>query len=290
MIRGMRSHQYRYRYSWVIPLLLLTSLGGYAETVYRWQDSEGNRHYGDIPPESAQQISEIELAHTTALYVVEKVIDGDTIRVRDLGKVRLLGINAPEIAHRERAGEPFGEQAHQRLSELLGGRRVYLHFDSQRRDRFDRVLAYVMREDGLHVNELLLQEGLARALFLQPNMLQLENYYRIELGAQQAGRGIWSLREYQIRPAGQAGKCIKQFCRLRGVIRRVEVKRDYIYLYLPGKLQVAIHKGQRSQFEEAGIELEGLTGSEVAVRGWIGSREEKPYLRLQHPWQIEVKQ
>ena len=73
--------------------------------------------------------------HGAALYAVEKVLDGDTIIVKGSGKVRLLGINTPEIAHRKRAAEPLGDRAQQRLRQLRRGKKVYLEFDQQRRDR-----------------------------------------------------------------------------------------------------------------------------------------------------------
>jgi micrococcal nuclease len=259
---------------------------GAAEDYYRWHDADGAHHFGDTPPGSALGPQRITAALPPPRYRVEKVIDGDTIVVQQGGKVRLLGINAPEIAHRDSAAEPLGDRAHRRLRRLLEGRHVYLEFDQRRRDRFERLLAHVTLEDGTVINELLLREGLARALFLQPNMRHLQRYFQVEAEARAARRGIWSRPEFQVRPATRARACVKQFCLLQGVVQQVERKRTYTYLQLPGKLRVAIKNQYLPQFLAAGIDPERLVGSAVTVRGWVGRRDGSYTLQLQHPQQI----
>jgi endonuclease YncB( thermonuclease family) len=268
-------------------LLLVCCSSASAENYYRWQDNRGSTYFGDVAPENAVNPQRVELNLQQPLYVVERVIDGDTIVVQHAGKVRLLGINTPEIAHRDRAEEPLGKEAHQRLKQLLDGNKVYLEFDQQRRDKYQRLLAHVRLEDDTNINELLLREGLARALFLQPNMKHLKRYYQVESKAQEKKRGLWARPEFQIRPANKAEECIKRFCRLRGTVRRVERKRQYTYLQLAGKLQVAIHNQQLPQFLQAGIDSGEMEGKTIIVRGWVGLRKGKPYLQLQHTLQIQ---
>jgi micrococcal nuclease len=259
-----------------------------AEEYYRWQDAEGQAHYSDTPPARVEQLQPTKLRLQQPLYQVEKVIDGDTIFVKHKGKVRLLGINAPEIAHRDRRAEPLGDVAHQRLQQLLQGKQVYLEFDQQRRDKYQRLLAHITLEDGTNINEILLREGLARALFLQPNMLHLQDYYRVEAEAMAARHGIWSRPEFQILPASRAEACLKRFCRLRGKVRKVEQNRHYTTLQLTGKVQLAVRNSYLPQFLNAGMDLTKLGGSTVLVRGWLGQRGGAPYLQLQHPLQIKL--
>jgi micrococcal nuclease len=271
----------------LLALLLSYCPCGSSETYYRWQDAQGNHHYSDARPADAIALQTLQLKSTQPLYEVEKVIDGDTIIVKNGGKVRLLGINAPEIAHYEQATEPYGQEAHRRLQELLSHKRVYLEFDQRRRDRYGRLLAHVTREDGTPVNAILLQEGLARALFLQPNMQHLQRYYAIESAAQRAKRGIWSLADYRVRPAQQATECTKRFCRLQGEVTKIEKGRHTTYLTLSGKVQLAIHHEYLPQFQAAGVDIARLEGRHLTVRGWVGERSGNPYLRLEHPYQIE---
>lgn len=271
----------------LLSLLLSTHSPLFAEEAYRWQDPSGHTYYGDHLPENAQHAQALSLRYQPPLYEVNKVIDGDTIRVKNGGKVRLLGINAPEIEHRDRPAEPLGAEAHQRLSQLLQGRRVHLEFDQQRRDRFDRLLAHITTEDGIKVNELLLQEGLARTLFLQPNMRHLQRYYAAEAEAQGRGLGIWALPEFQLTASHKAEECIKRFCRLQGRVKRVERRRYTTTLHLQGRLRVAIKNSLLPQFNRAGIYPHKLSGKHISVRGWVGRRDGAPYLRLQHPLQIK---
>jgi endonuclease YncB( thermonuclease family) len=278
-------------YSRTLLLLTLLLLGYGASTAadsyYQWQDAGGVPHFGDSPPATAIHLNRVDTTLQHPLYKVERVIDGDTIVVEHGGKVRLLGINAPEIAHRTSAAEPLGNRAHHRLQQLLEGQRVYLEFDQRHRDPYNRLLAHVILEDGTEVNALLLREGLARALFLQPNMRHLQHYYQVEGEAQTARRGIWSRPEYRVRPSNKAGACLKHFCQLRGKVLKLERKRIYTTLKLPGKLDVTIKNEYLPQFLSAGINIDQMEGATVIVRGWMGKRNSQLTLQLQHPLQIQ---
>lgn len=277
---------WRCRSRGVALLLLLAVTSTPAVELYRWHDSSGQPYFADTPPPQTADTERLTIAESRHLYVVEKVIDGDTIVVRGGGKVRLLGINAPEIAHRDQRAEPLGDEARQRLSGLLNSKRVYLEFDVQRRDRYQRLLAHVTLEDGLNINELLLSEGLARALFLQPNMRYLQRYYDAEGKAMEGRRGVWSLPEFQIHPSTSAKTCAKRFCRLRGKVLKVKRGRSYTILQLSGKLQASIKNGDLPQFLAAGVDINQMKGTTVIVRGWLGERKGQYRLQLQHPLQI----
>lgn len=224
----------------------------------------------------------------STLYRVIKISDGDTIIVERMGKIRLLGINTPEIARDDRRAEPLGDEAHKRLKNLLQGESVYLEFDQKRRDRFGRLLAHVYLDDGTSINETLLRDGLARALFLQPNMKHLRLYYEVEAEAQKLKKGIWSIKEYQLRPLEQAMQCIRQFCRLHGKVSRVETKRHYTYIQMSGKLQLSIANRNLQQFKQADINPDDLQGAELTARGWVNRRRGQANIKLHHPYQIKI--
>ena len=94
--------------------------------------------------------------------LVRAVIDGDTIDVATVGRVRLLGIDAPEIGRGFDTSAPFGREARERLTQLVLHRWVRLEQEGATLDVYNRHLAYVMTEDGLFVNAVLVREGLAR--------------------------------------------------------------------------------------------------------------------------------
>ena len=92
---------------------------------------------------------------------VSKVFDGDTFRTTRGEKVRLLGINTPEIAHDRRPSQPFGIEAKRHLKQLISGKTVRLQLDRDRKDNYGRTLAQVYLRDGRSINEQMVRDGLA---------------------------------------------------------------------------------------------------------------------------------
>lgn len=133
------------------------------------------------------------------------VYDGDTIRLEGGERVRLLGVDTPEVHHPERGEEPFGREAMALAISLVSGRMVELRYhagdsiDGAQRDKYDRVLAYVWfdRIDGPGRRELsclnleLLRAGLARATRAWAHPLY-DEYVRAEQAARTRGEGLWS--------------------------------------------------------------------------------------------------
>lgn len=125
-----------------------------------------------------------------------QVIDGDTIEVRIGGvseRVRMIGIDTPETVAPDRPVECFGPEASQRTKDLLPpGAEVRLERDVEARDRYGRLLAYVIRaEDELHVNQVLVAEGFAEARGYEPNVTRQGELDAAEIEARAAGRGLW---------------------------------------------------------------------------------------------------
>ena len=122
--------------------------------------------------------------------LVRSVIDGDTIDVATIGRVRLLGIDAPELGRGFETSAPFGREARDRLTSLLLHRWVRLEQDGPALDTYNRHLAYVHTEDGQFVNALLVREGLARVSARLP-VSRIQDLQRAEREAQAARRGMW---------------------------------------------------------------------------------------------------
>jgi endonuclease YncB( thermonuclease family) len=122
--------------------------------------------------------------------LVRAVIDGDTIDVATIGRVRLLGIDAPELGRGFETSAPFGREARDRLTSLLLHRWVRLEQDGPALDIYKRHLAYVHTEDGQFVNALLVREGLARVSARLP-LTRIQELQRAEREAQSARRGMW---------------------------------------------------------------------------------------------------
>jgi micrococcal nuclease len=125
---------------------------------------------------------------------VTKVADGDTIHVTFQGhdeRVRLIGIDTPEVAWYGGRGDCFGEEAGLFARRRLSGRSVRLGFDVDRRDRYGRLLAYLYLGDELF-NLTLVQLGYARADPVPPDTRLAAQFAQAEAGARLARRGLWS--------------------------------------------------------------------------------------------------
>jgi micrococcal nuclease len=124
---------------------------------------------------------------------VSRVVDGDTFEVEVEGAtddVRLIGVDTPETVKPGEPVECFGPQASDFAHRLLEGETVRLEFDRERRDVYDRLLAYAYL-DGRFVNAELVREGYARTLEIEPNTRHAEQLARLEADAGAAGRGLW---------------------------------------------------------------------------------------------------
>jgi micrococcal nuclease len=121
---------------------------------------------------------------------VRAVIDGDTVDVASVGRVRLLGIDAPELAHGYDTAAPFAREARERLVSLVLNRWVRLEQEGERFDVYARHLAYVVREDGMFVNAVLVRDGLARVT-ARVMLSRLPELQRAEDEARAFRRGMW---------------------------------------------------------------------------------------------------
>ena len=95
------------------------------------------------------------------VYQVRRVVDGDTLLLRDGNRVRLMGVDTPETVKPDHPVEPWGAEATAFTRNFVAAGPVRLAFDRVRLDRFNRYLAYVWVDDKL-LNEELLRAGLAR--------------------------------------------------------------------------------------------------------------------------------
>jgi len=133
-------------------------------------------------------------ATAAQLYSVLSVADGDTITVDLAGsreRVRLLGIDAPEVTG---TTECFGNEATQYAKGILTGTSVGLIRDPTQddRDRFGRLLRYVILPDGTDFDAQLLALGYANEYTYDKPYQRQSAYRAAESAANSADRGLWS--------------------------------------------------------------------------------------------------
>ncbi len=143
----------------------------------------------------------ISLAHAGSVRLltatVVRVSDGDTLIAdtdRAKLRIRLLGIDAPEIAHNGPPGQPFGKEAKDYLEQLVGGRTVRV--EAYGRDQYHRVLA-VLWPDGRNVNVAMVRAGFAELYRGARCQAYCRELQAAEHEARQARLGMWSLHQYE---------------------------------------------------------------------------------------------
>lgn len=132
---------------------------------------------------------------STVACVVRHIADGDTLECATEGRVRLIGIDTPEPGQ-----EPFGSAATAALAAIIPtGATVQLEFDLERRDRYDRLLAYVWFR-GQSVNWRLVRHGWAVSGRYPPNLRHAATFEAAESRARSELRGLWRVDGFRCRP------------------------------------------------------------------------------------------
>ena len=130
-------------------------------------------------------------------YEVIRVIDGDTIVVEIQGKernIRLIGIDAPESVADEsyKPNTEEGQEASRYTHDILYGQKVYLEYDKEQYDTYGRKLCYVyLASDKTLFNELILKDGYARTMTIEPNHMHESRFAAAQEQARKDGKGFW---------------------------------------------------------------------------------------------------
>jgi micrococcal nuclease len=121
---------------------------------------------------------------------VTKNTDGDTLRLSGIGRVRVIGVDTPEVYG---GVECYGHEASAFTERVLPpGTRVAYKLGPEPRDRYGRALAYVWLADGRFFNEMLVDRGYAHVLTIPPNVDYANRFVAAERRARKAQRGLWS--------------------------------------------------------------------------------------------------
>ncbi|MFB8830915.1 thermonuclease family protein [Azotobacter sp. CWF10] len=230
---------------------------------------------------------------TLSTAPVERVIDGDTLRLADGRSVRLIGLNTPERARRERPAEPFAEAARERLQQLVtaNGGWVGLLPGHQARDRHGRLLAHAYDGRGRSWEAQLLAEGFGYQVVVAPNVVLADCLRQAERRARAAGKGLWR------QPAWQRPEQLRHggFALIRARVSGVERNGGGLWIELEGPLVLRVEPKLLRLFDLAA--LQHLPGRRVETRGWVVDRTRQGYvdkgqarwmLPLTHPFMLDV--
>lgn len=226
--------------------------------------------------------------------IARKVIDGDTIELSNGQHVRYIGIDCPEKEKKTTSGwrevhEPFADEAKKLNEELVSGKPVRLEFDVQKKDKYNRLLAYCFVKEGqkeVLVQSELLKKGLAYLYTFPPNIKYVDVLVVSLQEAKKKKAGIWSF-DLNI-DSKEASKFIGERKMISGKIRKTRSTAKTIRLAMDGLL-VVIFKNDLGLFQRAGIDpAQFYKGRTVKVFGLIKEYQGEPEIIVSNPWQIET--
>jgi micrococcal nuclease len=145
--------------------------------------------------------------------LVTKVIDGDTLILAGGKRVRLLGIDAPEMGREGRPAQFLAYKSKALLADLAQGKRVRLEYDQLRYDHYGRLLAYLFLPNKTMINAEILRQGLAHVYFHPPNVRYRETLLAAQTAAMDARRGLWQKALNQDEPYYLANRRTLRFHR-----------------------------------------------------------------------------
>ncbi len=137
---------------------------------------------------ASAQVGTPDQANATIDSRVLKIVDGDTVDIRNSTRVRLLNIDTPEI------GQPYAAEAAAYTRSLILFKNVRLELDVKSHDAYNRLLAYVYveTESGwVMANLEIVRAGLARLLIIPPNGKYRAEFEAAQLDAMIHRRGLW---------------------------------------------------------------------------------------------------
>jgi endonuclease YncB( thermonuclease family) len=227
------------------------------------------------------------VAAKTVPAVADRALDGQTIVLTGGTIVRLAAVLAP------RDGIVAGE-ARRRLDGLVAGKPVLLGDQGPAQDRYGRIVARLYLAEGGHwVEGALVRAGVLRVFTLRDDRACARALLAAEATAREAGAGLWADPQFAIRRAddpslSEAGGL---FQIVEGEVLSTGRTAAATYLNFGRNwstdFTVTVNMADTKLFESAGLELDGLAGRRVRVRGWL-SVADGPAMRVDHPEQIEL--
>ena len=265
-----------------ILLVLLLCLPGWVNAaIYEWQDANGSKHFAD---QSVADAKKLNIKPGYDFFRVKTVYDGDTVMLEDGRKIRFLGINTPEVQHRDKQADAGGDEAKRWLIDKLKNTKVRLEVGAEKTDKYGRTLAHLFTEKKEHINLQLVATGLAAVSIYPSELYYVNELVKAQEQAEQAKLGIWGKPEYAPIPiaslteAGHPG-----WTRLVGKVVNIRSTRKSVYLEFSNAFEARIE----SQWTELFPDVNGYLGKTIEVRGWLNKNKGHLSMLIRHPSAIK---
>ncbi|WP_036728993.1 thermonuclease family protein [Peptoniphilus mikwangii] len=140
----------------------------------------------------------VKIDDNVEIAVIKTVIDGDTVILENGDKIRIIGINTPEIGKKE---ELYGIEAKEFAEKILLNKKIYLEKDKKYFDKYGRKLRYIWLEipekitkgtiEEYNFSAIQLKNGFARTYTFKPNVKYLDYFKKIQKSAIKNKEGMW---------------------------------------------------------------------------------------------------
>ncbi len=224
---------------------------------------------------------------------VKYVYDGDTVILKDGRKVRLIGINTPEMSRDGQAAQAYAQAARDQLRALIkqSQQQVKLRYGKDPRDHYGRQLAHLFNKQGDNLQSKLLAQGLAVAITYPPNDHFSSCYQLIEALAQCRRTGLWSHPDYRIIPATQLNPKSRGYRLITARVKTIRETSKGISITLENGLIASIRQHDLANFDKSW--LADLKNQALLLRGWIHPAKSPDhhtqyFMRLRHPSSISL--
>jgi len=230
---------------------------------------------------------------------VASVIDGETLQLTDGRTVRLIGAKAPmpPLGWRGDDPWPFVDDAREALEAFAANQQVELRLGGSRIDRHGHLLAQVYVVSGderLWLQQALIAKGLARVYSFPDNRACVAELLAREAEARDKQVGLWGSSLYRVASAldlKRLGRLTHSYQLVEGTVASVGEGGGRIYLNFAQDWRrdftVSVDRKAAPAFAAAGIDLKGVAGKRLRVRGFLAWRN-GPMIEASHPEQIEL--
>jgi micrococcal nuclease len=236
-------------------------------------------------PARAQTCAPPAQAHSAQ---IRHVHDGDTVTLTDATRVRIIGVNAPEVARDGKPAQPLANRARDHLRSLLRehGNRVTMLDGREPQDQYGRTLAHLWLPDGTDLTSELLGAGLGWLVAIPPNTRFADCRKQAEQRARQARRGVWANGVYPAHESDSLSPGSGGFMRVRGRVTRVNRGGGATWINLQGRFAIRIPDHDLKQFSERPSSR--WVGRELEVRGWVYKVRDQLRVTVGHPANLQL--
>lgn len=225
---------------------------------------------------------------------VSRVVDGDTLRLRDGRRLRLPNINTPEIGRDGRADQPLAQAAKQAVESFFRKQNsVGISITEQGRDRYGRLVAHVIHPQLGNLESYLVKMGLAFPIAVPPQLKQTPCLLELADQARQQKLGVWGNDYWRALDVKRLDNIESAFRRVCGRITKIDRAGSW-WFETDGDLVIQITSRDAQGFLNSQFDLRDARswqGKSIELWGWLQDRRNRNQTQRKNfkPWSVQAR-